>query len=153
MASEQQLDVSQCAEMARACACFGLRKASRSVTQLYDRFLAPTGLRSTQLDVLLGAYVLGSSNLRELADDLAMDRSTLTRNLKPLISRGLLRTVPTYGRSKRIALTSRGERALVVAVPLLHQAQESLRERLGFDQLNRVLADLAMVNQAVRKSD
>src|SRR5919108_1255751 len=107
MVKVNELDPPACAEMARACACLGFRKASRSVTQLYDHFLAPIGLRSTQLVVLLGAYVLGSSNLRELADELAMDRSTLTRNLKPLITQKLLRTVTVKGRgrSKSIEVT------------------------------------------------
>jgi DNA-binding MarR family transcriptional regulator len=153
MAQLQQLDPAQCAEMARVCACLGFRKASRSVTQLYDHFLAPAGLRSTQLVVLLGAYVLGSSNLRTLADELAMDRSTLTRNLKPLISQKLLRTVSTKGRgrSKSIEVTLRGRQKLLAAAPLWEQAQGSLRERLGNERLHRVLEDLRTVTSAVRK--
>jgi DNA-binding MarR family transcriptional regulator len=110
-------------------------------------------LRSTQLVVLLGAYVLGSSNLRRLADELAMDRSTLTRNLKPLIAQRLLQTTPTKGRgrSKSIVVTPRGQELLLTAAPLWQQAQNSLRERLGDERLSRVLEDLATVTEAVRK--
>lgn len=153
MVKAEQLDPLACAEMARVCACLGFRKASRSVTQLYDQFLAPCGLRSTQLVVLLGAYVLGSSNLRRLADELAMDRSTLTRNLKPLIAQRLLHTMPTKGRgrSKSIEVTARGQELLRAATPLWQQAQSSLRQRLGDERLARVLDDLATVTEAVRK--
>ncbi|HJS08288.1 MAG TPA: MarR family winged helix-turn-helix transcriptional regulator [Pirellulales bacterium] len=154
MLNVNELDPKSCAEMARTCACLGFRKASRSVTQLYDQFLAPSGLRSTQLVVLLSAYVLGSSNLRRLADELAMDRSTLTRNLKPLIVQRLLRTVPGKGRgrSKSIEVTLRGQDKLRTAAPLWQLAQESLRERLGDDRLSRVLGDLEVVTESVRKS-
>ena len=154
MVKVQEPDVTQCAEMARACACLGFRKASRSVTQFYDQLLAPCGLRSTQLVVLLGAYVLGSSNLRRLADELAMDRSTLTRNLKPLISQKLLRTAPGKGRgrSKAVEVTARGREKLLAAAPLWQQAQDALREKLGHERLARVLKDLTTVTDAVRKS-
>jgi DNA-binding MarR family transcriptional regulator len=153
MVQTQQLDPAQCAEMARVCACLGFRKASRSVTQFYDHFLAPVSLRSTQLVVLLGAHVLGSSNLRSLADELAMDRSTLTRNLKPLIAQKLLRTVSAKGRgrSKSIEVTPRGQQKLIAAAPLWEQAQGSLRDRLGIERLERVLEDLTTVTSAVRK--
>jgi DNA-binding MarR family transcriptional regulator len=154
MVKATALDREVCAEMAQACACLGFRKASRSVTQLYDQILAPSGLRSTQLVVLLGAYVLGSSNLRKLADELAMDRSTLTRNLKPLISQRLLRTTPGKGRgrSKAIEVTPRGQQKLLTAAPLWEQAQDSMRDRLGRDRLRRVMQDLTTVTDAVRKA-
>jgi DNA-binding MarR family transcriptional regulator len=153
MGKAEQLDPAACAVMARACACLGFRKASRSVTQLYDQFLTPCGLRSTQLVVLLSAYVLGSSNLRRLADELAMDRSTLTRNLKPLISQRLVQTMPAKGRgrSKAIEVTARGQELLRTAAPLWQQAQDALRERLGEERLGRVLDDLSAVTSAVRK--
>jgi DNA-binding MarR family transcriptional regulator len=154
MVRSPELDPRVGAEMAQACACLGFRKASRSVTQLYDQFLAPSGLRSTQLVVLLGAYVLGSSSLRKLADELAMDRSTLTRNLKPLILQRLLRTVPGKGRgrSKAIEVTSRGQQKLLSAAPLWQQAQDSMCDRLGRERLKRVMQDLAKVTDAVRRS-
>ncbi len=152
MGNVPDLYPSECAEMARTCACLGFRKASRLVTQLYDECLAPCGLRSTQLVVLLAANILGSSNLRELADELAMDRSTLTRNLKPLIAQRLLRTFVARGRgrSKSIAVTARGQEKLRAAAPLWREAQETMRARLGDEQLHRVLGDLAAVTKSVR---
>src|SRR5438552_6327728 len=84
------IDDNSLAEAARTCACFNFRKASRSVTQLFDQILAPTGLRSTQLVILVTGQLLGPSSIARLARELVMDRSTLTRNLKPLLAMGLL---------------------------------------------------------------
>ncbi len=53
------------AEMAHTCACFNFRKASRSVTQLFDHG-APTGLRSTQLVILMTSQLLGPSSIARL---------------------------------------------------------------------------------------
>ena len=85
-----EIDRAKLAEMARTCACFNFRKASRSVTQLFDQILAPTGLRSTQLVILMTGQLLGPSSIARLARELVMDRSTLTRNLKPLLNLGML---------------------------------------------------------------
>jgi hypothetical protein len=85
-----ELDLEACAQAAAVCACFNFRKASRAVTQHFDEQLQPTGLRSTQLVILLAVAVYESSGMAELARALVMDRSTLTRNLRPLINQGLL---------------------------------------------------------------
>src|SRR5476651_2814628 len=66
----RESDESKLAEMARTCACFNFRKASRSVTQLFDQILAPTGLRSTQLVILMTGQLLGPSSIARLAQDL-----------------------------------------------------------------------------------
>ena len=98
-----EIDAAKLAEMARTCACFNFRKASRSVTQLFDQMLAPTGLRSTQLVILITGELLGPSSIARLARELVMDRSTLTRNLKPLLSMGLLQILD----GRRAASTNR----------------------------------------------
>src|SRR5215475_8470111 len=87
------------ADMVANCACFNLRKASRTVTQLFDQILAPCGLRSTQLTILLAAKVLGPCGLARLARELVMDRSTITRNLLPLVKAGYLKVTGRNGRS------------------------------------------------------
>src|SRR5262245_59248744 len=115
------------AEMARTCACFNFRKASRSVTQLFDQTLAPTGLRSTQLVILITGVLLGPSSIARLARELVMDRSTLTRNLKPLLAAGFLRfTRPEGGRHKAVEVTEEGRVALGKAAPFWHRAQTHL---------------------------
>jgi DNA-binding MarR family transcriptional regulator len=143
-----QLDREQCAEIARTCACFNFRKASRSVTQMFDQALAPTGLRSTQLVILIAAYVM-ECGAAQLARELIMDRSTLARNLRPLIQQGLLRLAPASGRSRIIELTPRGRHALRKAFPYWEKAQNTLAHRLG-GRLDHMFDDLAAVVQATR---
>ena len=103
--------------MARTCACFNFRKASRSVTQLFDQILAPAGLRSTQLVILITGQLLGPSSIARLARELVMDRSTLTRNLKPLMNMGLLQFSQGDGKHKAVEVTVEGQAALLRSAP------------------------------------
>ena len=72
------------------CTCFNLRKAARAVTQAYDEALKLQGLRATQISILAMLSELGPVTMTNLADQLVMDRTTLTRNLKPLLSDNLV---------------------------------------------------------------
>ncbi len=63
------------------CACFNTRKAARAVTRFYDDMLAPSGLKATQLTMLGAISISGPTRMSELADMLALVKSTLTRNL------------------------------------------------------------------------
>lgn len=111
-------------ENPRDCVCFTLRKAARAVTQMYDEALRPTGLRATQFSVLAALADAGGATMTELADALVMDRTTLTRNLKPLIERRLVETVRDADRRRRpVAVTATGRAALRRALPLWRKAQ------------------------------
>ncbi len=68
-------------EVLAACACTNLRKATRAVTQRFDTALRPSGLRATQLALLLACAGPDDANLGEIAERLAVDRSTLSRTL------------------------------------------------------------------------
>jgi len=148
-----EIDDKKLAEMARTCACFNFRKASRSVTQLFDQILAPTGLRSTQLVILMTARLLGPSSIARLARELVMDRSTLTRNLKPLMNMGLLQfTHGESGKHKSVELTVDGAAALIRSAPFWEQAQSHLVNRFGEEAWNRIMADLTAIVEATRHS-
>jgi DNA-binding MarR family transcriptional regulator len=148
-----EIDDRKLAEMARTCACFNFRKASRSVTQFFDQILAPTGLRSTQLVILITAQLLGPSSIARLARELVMDRSTLTRNLKPLLKMGMVRfTHDESGKQKTVELTVDGQGALLKSAPYWEQAQSHLIGRFGIDTWNRLMGDLAAIVDATRAS-
>ena len=120
------------------CTCFRLRGLTRRVTQLYDQMLAPSGLSVTQYSVIAHVRRRETSppTVTELARDLFTDRTTLTRNLQPLLKEGLIEVAAgTDDRSKAILLTRRGEAAYRAARPLWKQAQRLLRERLGETRL------------------
>lgn len=147
------LDVSKCAEAAATCACFHFRKASRAVTQLFDDALQHTGLRSTQLVILIAAAVYESLSVSRLAKELVMDRSTLTRNLRPLERRGLLQLVPGKDvRTRLVALTPAGRDALAGALPAWESAQQEFQGQLGPARWTHLLESLMVtVHVAVGK--
>ena len=137
--------------MARTCAGFNFRKAARSVTQLFDQTLAPTGLRSTQLVILVTGQLLGPCSIARLCGELVMDRSTLTRNLKPLLSMGMLQLSKSEnGKHKSVEVTDSGRAALVKASPYWERAETHLVGRFGPDRWNRIMVDLLTIVEATR---
>ena len=92
------------------CNCLALRQASRHVTQFYDYYLAPAGLRTTQYSILAKLRALGPLTINALARELVMDRTTLGRNILPLAREGLIATVRGSAdrRSKELRLTEAG---------------------------------------------
>ncbi len=137
-----------------ACACQHFRTASRAVTQLYDQTLAPTGLRSTQLVVLLAVAAYEPVSPSTLASELAMDRTTLARNTQPLERAGLLtHTGCSEDRRRRLlTLTDTGREAIADAVPLWQQAQQRFIQSIGDRQWSQLKHQLAEAHAAVRKA-
>src|SRR5215475_4855177 len=72
------------------CNCLAVRQAARRVTQFYDQFLAPIGLRTTQFSILAKLNRRGPMTVNALAGELVMDRTTLGRNILPLQREGLI---------------------------------------------------------------
>lgn len=125
------------------CTCLNLRKAARAVTQMYDEALKPSGLRATQFSLLSAVENKGPIGITELARTLVTDRTTLTRNLKPLLDRALLQVVDSVDRRQRpIALTSRGRDRLAQALPLWREVQARLVKGFGHARWTGLLGDL-----------
>ncbi len=125
------------------CTCFGLRKAARAVTQMYDKALKPSGLRATQLSLLIAVERSGPSGIGELAKLMVMDRTTLTRNLKPLLDKGFLETMEGADRRRRpIGITPAGREAMAQALPYWREAQSRMASTLGRSRWWRLLGDL-----------
>ena len=135
-------DSSVYAEAAAVCACTSFRKASRAVTQLFDEALQPSGLRSTQLILLLEIAIAEPATVPRLARKLVMDPSTVTRNLQPLVKRGLLASL-AGDRNQTFRLTARGRETLERAVPLWERTQTAFVERLGAERWQAMLRDLS----------
>jgi len=66
----------KCSEMGRSCVCLNLRKASRMITQTYDEFLRPSGLRGTQFGLLMVVKGVGKVTVTKLAEWATMERTT-----------------------------------------------------------------------------
>ena len=130
-------------QVAVGCSCGNLRRASRAVTQLYDGVLQASGLKATQFTLLVAAAELKSAPISQMAEALVMDRTTLTRNLKPLVKDGLLTVEPGEDRRSRwIRLTPKGRRVLAEALPLWDRAQNRVIQGLGRARWQRLIGDL-----------
>lgn len=135
-------------ELLAECACTRVRTAARLVTRAYDERLRPTGLKASQLAVLAAVDALDAPSIAGLSKTLGMDRTTLSRNLRPLVStEWVIVQEDGYGRSKGLRATAKGKALLAAAVPLWREAQQDLKERLGEaqwtaleTQLQRVIA-------------
>ncbi len=106
------------------------------MTALYDRELAPTGLRLTQYALLATLRREGKDAgvaVTDLAAAMDMDRTTLTRNLRPLLDQELveLGTDPADARVRRALVTAKGNAAFAAAVPRWRVAQDFVNQTLG----------------------
>lgn len=113
------------------------------VTQLFDEKLKPSGLLTTQFTVLAVIAYIGSAPINDLAKELVMDRTTLTRNLKPLERQELISIQPGDDQRVRVvSLTSKGQTALQQAIPLWQDAQAFVVQKLGQTQWEILLLGL-----------
>lgn len=133
------------------CNCMNIRRATKAISQLYDNVLAPSGVTITQMGILLTVKNQGDScNITSLAEALRTDRTTMNRNLKPLINAGLLAI--SFGkdaRAKRPYLTQKGEESLAEALGLWSKAQELLADYLGQEELAKLRTTLARIEALV----
>jgi DNA-binding MarR family transcriptional regulator len=130
------------------CNCAALRQAARHVTKLYDGALAPIGLGVNQFSILARLNRVGPSTIRELADLLVMDRSTLGHLLRPLEKRGFvnLQVTERDRRSRTVMLTPIGEAAVAKARPRWTSAQRRFESAFGKEaalELRAVLKEIA----------
>jgi DNA-binding MarR family transcriptional regulator len=133
------------------CNCAALREAARHVTQLYDRHLAAAGLRNTQFSILTRLQRLGPTTINALARDMVMDRTTLGRNIVPLLRRRLIVAQRCHedGRSKELHLTKAGIARLEAGIGGWAKAQAKFEATFGSDRA----AELRRLLRAVVESD
>jgi len=125
------------------CLAFALRRSSRAVSQIYDHALSSTGIRSTQFNLLTGMSLYQAKTLTELALWLVMDRTTLTRNLKPLERAGLISAQATLDkRSKAYALTEKGHALVAQTLPLWQGVQDKVDHILSSQHRKQIIQEL-----------
>jgi DNA-binding MarR family transcriptional regulator len=114
------------------CNCHSLRRAARRLTHDYDRTLAPSGVKATQLPVLAQLRNSGPLPIGGLAERLGLDRATLGHNIRPMLAQGWLQMAPGADRRRReLTLTDAGVAALAAALPLWRQAQARFEADFG----------------------
>jgi DNA-binding MarR family transcriptional regulator len=133
------------------CVCTTLRMATRTIARLYDDALAPAGLRTTQYSILARLRIDGPAPIGRLAARLLMDRTTLAREVGPLVEAGLVEVAAGEDRRQRVlAVTETGRRLLRRARPLWEAAQASVAERFGTTRTDALLAELRTLSSATR---
>ncbi len=127
------------------CNCSSLRSATRALSLAYDEVLRPSGLRMTQFSILSRAAALGELPLSDLAELMAMDRTTLARNLQPLERDNLLQIrVGTDRRERLISITTTGRKALSRAMPLWESIHNRFEAKVGKSE-SKALRDMMKV--------
>ncbi len=134
------------------CNCGTLRRASRHVSLMYDRYLAGSGLTSGQYSILGEIRRRGKDapTLGELAQAMVMDRTALTHTLKPLERDGLvaLKLDPDDKRARRVHVTAKGAKRHEAARALWRKAQQKFTQSVGADETAALRALLRVVAHA-----
>ncbi len=136
------------------CTCFNVRRASRAVTQFYDDIMAPSGIKATQFTMLGAVALMGPASVTRLAAHLALDRTTLTRNLKVLADQGLVSIAAGEDKRERVvSLTDDGRTAIDRATPVWHEAQDALAARFGEERWRRMIEDMNDLGALIDEGD
>ena len=131
------------------CHCTTLRYAAQTLTEVYDRVLAPSGLKVTQY-VLLESILQDEAekSITDLAQTLGSDRSTIGRNVRILARDGLVSLGRGSDRREHtVYVTQKGREAVSLAHPLWQKAQTAVAETLGQDQLKMLKTLLAQLEE------
>lgn len=124
------------------CTCFRVRKLARLMSQRFDRALAPAGINLNQYSILRRAGA-GDRTIGELARELGMDRSTLSRDLQPLLAAGWASlTQGSDARQRFVRVTAAGRRVVTRAMPHWQRAQDALGDGIGAQALAELHARL-----------
>ena len=140
-----------------ACYCAILRRASRAVTNLYDAALAPAGLTVAQYALLKGLEALGPCSITRAAEALGLDRTTLGRNLKPLLDGGLVDFAAEQKdrRERLVRVSAKGLKSIAQSRSGWLAAQRRIERQLGGErlaQLERLLGEIeSAANASPRK--
>ena len=135
-------------EVRDTCLCLHLQRAARAVARRFDAALRPLSLTSGQFSLLMSLNRPEAASIGNVSTLLAMDRTTLTANLKPLERRGLLTVTVDDGdkRTRRLSLTPAGRALLCAAVPTWRRTHAEIVCLLTGSSSDRLRADLGALS-------
>src|SRR6266511_4108934 len=127
-----------------SCLCLHAQRAARALARRFDEALRPVGLTSGQFSLLMSLNRAEPPTMGQVSALLAMDRTTLTANLKPLERRELVSVTVDAAdrRARRMRLTPAGRTALAAAVPIWEATHAEAERLLGESSPDRLRADL-----------
>ncbi|MBO6770423.1 MarR family transcriptional regulator [Thalassospira sp. GO-4] len=136
-----------------SCLCLHVRRAARTIARRFDDAFRPLDLTSGQYSLLMSLNRPSPPHMKDVADLLAMDRTTLTANLKPLERRGLVEITPDPKdkRGRLLSLTKDGMALLARAFPIWKETQNQLESLVADSNARQLLADLISLSQDPEK--
>ena len=152
MTHAKTLDDATVRLIAATCLCQRIQRAGRLVGRRFDEAFRPLGINNWQFSILVALKHESSPTIGELAEILGMDRTTVTKNLRPLSRRKLLH-VFTDGhdaRIRRISLAKAGEEILARASEGWRQAQEAVTEGIPPEELTQLVSSLERFHPATK---
>jgi DNA-binding MarR family transcriptional regulator len=134
MSTRRELPLSATHQVRDACLCLHVQRAARALARRFDEVFRPLDLTHGQFSLLMSLNRPEPPSIGNVAALLAMDRTTLTANLKPLERRGLIKVSINKEdkRSRRLTITATGRALLARAYPLWRQTHAAI-ERLVTD--------------------
>jgi|HubBroStandDraft_1064217.scaffolds.fasta_scaffold51309_2 DNA-binding MarR family transcriptional regulator len=144
MSSRLELSFDATQQVRDACLCLHVQRAARALARRFDDAFRPLGLTNGQFSLLMSLNRAAPASIGAVASLLAMDRTTLTANLKPLARRGLLTVTvdPADRRGRRLTLTPAGRASLAAAVPIWKRTHAAMERRLAQSNGDALRADL-----------
>ncbi|ARP99305.1 MarR family transcriptional regulator [Pseudorhodoplanes sinuspersici] len=132
------------------CNCLAIRQAARRVSQFYDAHLAPLGLKSSQYSILSKLSRRGPMSINEIAEAMAMDRTTTSRAVQPLERDGLVKIEAAEdGRKRVINLTAAGRERAKEALAAWKKAQKEFELAYGSGAAKKLRTALRDVVKAI----
>lgn len=144
MSNDIEIPIETTHHVRDTCLCLHVRRAARAVARRFDDALRPLDLTNGQFSLMMSLNRPKAPKIGEVSELLAMDRTTLTANLKPLERRGLVAVTADAGdkRSRRMTLTPAGRSLLAKAVPVWVRTEAETEALLGRSSADRLRADL-----------
>ncbi len=137
---------------AENCMCFNLRRATRAITKTYDNALKPAGMTSSQFTLLSVVAGNGPLSMHDLAASLGVDRTTLTRNLQPLIRENLIDVRAGKDQRQRLVKLSRtGRNRLKQAAKCWQSVQGKVVAAFGQAEARNLLQALAEIGDSAEQ--
>jgi len=134
-------------DVAANCLCRRVQHASRTIGKRFDEAFRPVGLNNWQFTMLMALAHAASQTINQIAGELGMDRTTTTKNLRPLERRGLvtIRTDNKDARVRRVSLTEEGRQLLEDALARWRAVNEEVSAGLSKEQLMTVRSALDVI--------
>lgn len=149
MSSSGELSWEATKHVRETCLCIRVQRAARALARHFDDALRPLGMTHGQYSLLVALNQSEPPIMSAVAAALAMDRTTLTANLKPLERDGLVKIAVDQKdkRSRRLIITTKGRATLKAAFPIWKAAHAELDDAVGVTRVDRLRADLRAIAQ------